>query len=139
MGRLAVGLAAVGAVLMLVAAGCGDDGGSESGGEPEFDIETITSRFPAYGPDQWEVPVGEVVRLTYTNEGAGKHDWTLLSEAIESKAEFDDGLVIAQVTPENLGGQDTITFTLDEPGTYQVICTIAGHFDVGMEGTLIAG
>lgn len=138
MGKLVVGLAAGVAVLMLVAAGCGDDGGSESGAEAEFDIETITSRFPAYEPDQWEVPVGDVVGLTYTNEGAGKHDWTLLSEAIESEAEFDDGLVIAQAEPENLGGQDTITFTLDEPGTYQVICTIENHFNDGMEGTLTA-
>ena len=131
-------LAAV-AALALVGAGCGDDGGSESLGEPEFDIETTTARFPAFEPDEWEVPVGEVVGLTYTNEGAGVHDWTLLSEAIESEAEFDEGLVIAQVEPENLGGQDTTTFKLDEPGTYQVICTIENHFDEGMEGTLTAG
>ena len=84
------------------------------------------------------MPVGQEVTLTYTNEGAGVHDWTLLSEAIESEAEFDDSLVVAQAEPENLGGQDTITFTLDESGTYQVICTIEGHFDVGMEGTVTA-
>ena len=31
-----------------------------------------------------------------------------------------------------------ITFTLDEPGTYQVICTIENHFNDGMEGTVTA-
>lgn len=33
------------------------------------------------------------------------------------------------------GGSSTGTFNLS-PGTYQVICTIPGHFVVGMEATL---
>lgn len=27
-------------------------------------------------------------------------------------------------------------FTVEEPGTYQVICALPGHFDAGMEGEL---
>ena len=30
----------------------------------------------------------------------------------------------------------TEKFTVDEAGTYQVICAIETHFDAGMEGTL---
>ncbi len=33
------------------------------------------------------------------------------------------------------GGSSTGTFNLP-PGTYQVVCTVPGHFVAGMEGTL---
>jgi uncharacterized cupredoxin-like copper-binding protein len=34
------------------------------------------------------------------------------------------------------GASTTESITIDEPGTYQVICALPGHFDEGMQGTL---
>ncbi|MFP5255319.1 MAG: plastocyanin/azurin family copper-binding protein [Acidimicrobiia bacterium] len=39
--------------------------------------------------------------------------------------------------PSSRSGESTTeAFTVDEAGTYQVICAISSHFDAGMEGTL---
>ena len=44
---------------------------------------------------------------------------------------------MAQVGNTAAGETNSASFTL-EPGEYQVICTIAGHFDAGMRGTVSA-
>ena len=36
-----------------------------------------------------------------------------------------------------IGSTGTLQFTPSTPGTYQFICTVAGHKEAGMVGTLI--
>ena len=35
------------------------------------------------------------------------------------------------------GQTRTIRFTIDQPGTYRIVCTVPGHADAGMAGTLV--
>jgi azurin len=50
----------------------------------------------------------------------------------------EDPRIIAHTAGLVAGGRsETITFTPPAAGTYTFICTVPGHFDLGMQGTLI--
>lgn len=91
-----------------------------------------------YTPDAWAVTAGEAFSIEFINDGGIDHDWTVLKldENIELADEFEESRVLLEVA--KVPGQEsrTETFTIDEPGTYQVVCTISGHFNTGMAGTL---
>ena len=58
----------------------------------------------------------------------------VLSSEIADEDEFSEDLVVFRTEAQT--GQ-TVTSTLAlQPGTYQVVCAIAGHFSAGMEGVL---
>ncbi len=74
------------------------------------------------------------VTITFNNVGTIEHNWSVLSSTISSDDEFTKDLVIFKVA--NISdGSSTGTFNLP-PGTYQVTCTLPGHFAGGVEGTL---
>lgn len=91
-----------------------------------------------YTPDAWTVAAGEAFTIEFINAGGVEHDWTVLKleEEIEKLAEFEESKVLLEVEKVPSHESRTETFTIDEPGTYQVICTISGHFNTGMAGTL---
>jgi uncharacterized cupredoxin-like copper-binding protein len=64
------------------------------------------------------------VTITFTNSSPIAHNLTIASPS---------GLVGA--TPTFTGGTKTLTVTL-KPGTYQFYCTVPGHRQAGMQGTL---
>ncbi len=72
--------------------------------------------------------------ITFNNLGPLEHDWSVLSSTISGDDEVAEDLVIFKVARVS-GGSSTGTFNLP-PGTYQVVCTVPGHFVAGMEGTL---
>ena len=119
--RIWLAIAAIG----FVVAGCGGGGSS---------IEATTTEY-AFNPSAWTVTAGEEVTLTLTNEGAEEHEWALLSEEIESEADFTEDKVIWEMEAAS-GASAQGTFTAPAAGIYQVVCVIPGHFDSGMEGTL---
>lgn len=129
-------LIAIGSVLVAVvlAAGCGGD---DEEGEASTSIEAEATEFE-FDPDTWTVPAGDQFSITLTNEGSIAHEWAVikLGEDIESEAEFEEDKVLLEVEAIDAGTSTTQTFTIAEPGTYQVICAIEGHFDAGMEGRL---
>jgi plastocyanin len=131
MGTLVVSGALV--VLALVLAACGSDDSGDRGGEAatSFNVEGMEFGFVA---DSWRVAANQDVTITFNNVGPLEHDWSVLSSTISSDGEFAEDLVIFNVARVS-GGSSTGTFNLP-PGTYQVICTIPGHFAAGMEGTL---
>ena len=69
------------------------------------------------------------------NDGTLLHDWAILSASITSETEFrpDDVIASTRVEP---GAVVILEFDAPPRGTYQIICTISGHFSEGMEGTL---
>ncbi|MBY5163590.1 cupredoxin domain-containing protein [Salsipaludibacter albus] len=91
-----------------------------------------------YTPDAWTVAAGEAFTLEFNNAGGVEHDWTALKleEDIEKLAEFEESKVLLEVAEVPSHESRTETFTIEEPGTYQVICTVSGHFNTGMAGTL---
>ena len=116
---------------MLVAAACGDDSGGAS-----TDLSTTATEFDFDG-NEWTVPAGEEFTIDFTNGGEVEHEWAVMNTEIDSEADFEEDKVLFEVEAIPAGESTSQSFTVDEPGTYQVLCAIEGHFDGGMEGTLI--
>jgi Cu+-exporting ATPase len=70
------------------------------------------------------VPAGEFVVLTLTNDDPVFHDWT-----VEGIANVGIGARPGQVS--------TIRFRIDQPGSYPYLCTMDGHAEAGLVGTLV--
>jgi uncharacterized cupredoxin-like copper-binding protein len=82
-----------------------------------------------FDPASVTVPAGRIVALTLQNFGQVEHDWLALEGG---EAAIVDAYVYADA-----GETTTGVFTLPE-GTYTVICTIPGHREAGMVGTVTA-
>lgn len=96
-----------------------DAAADATGGPHEIDV-TLTEF--AISPDEPAAPSGGPVSFTVTNAGAAEHDFTI------------DGVA----GTETLAAGDTATLKVDalEPGTYPVLCTLAGHDTAGMVASL---
>jgi plastocyanin len=118
---------------LLVLSGCGDDDGSAA----STSIEATASEFQ-FEPDSWTVPAGEEFTIDFENDGAVEHEWAVikLGEDLEAEADFAEEKVLFEVEAIPAGESTSQQFTVEEPGTYQVICAIETHFDAGMEGSL---
>ncbi len=74
-------------------------------------------------PNDVRVVAGEAVNLTVTNEGAAPHDFTVPDLGIR--------VVVAP------GQTKTVGFTASAPGSYDTLCTVPGHANLGMVGALV--
>jgi plastocyanin len=97
--------------------------GGSAGSASTLDIETASSGL-AYSSNSATAKAGKVT-VDFTNPQAIPHD-----VAIESSG----GEVIGQ-TETTAEGSDSTEVEL-EPGTYTYFCTVPGHREAGMEGTL---
>jgi plastocyanin/mono/diheme cytochrome c family protein len=103
----------------------GSGGSDEQAATPEASADgglTIEARDIAFSTDQLTVKPGDTI--TMTNAGSLEHDFTV------------DDLGIHEVTP---GNGDTVTITIPEdakPGDYEFYCSVPGHKQAGMVGTL---
>lgn len=77
-----------------------------------------------FQPDRIAVTAGEEVNLRVANTGAAFHDLTVPAADLMLDVEAGDAVV---------GG-----LRLDEPGTYEFYCSVPGHADAGMTGTIVA-
>jgi Cu+-exporting ATPase len=84
----------------------------------------VTSTLVDYNPAVIEVQEGETYRLVYSNESPMFHDFVI------------DGVWEAHANA-TAGGTGEFTFSIDEPGEYTFYCTVEGHADAGMRGTLV--
>jgi plastocyanin len=129
------------AVALLVAVplgACGDDDDAGGGdGAASTSIEATASEFQ-FDPDSWTVPAGEEFTIDFTNDGTVAHEWAVinLGDDLDSEADFAEEKVLFEVEAIPAGESTEQSFTVDEAGTYQVLCAIETHFDAGMEGTL---
>jgi plastocyanin len=134
MKQLRIGLTFVASGAILVLGACGDDDDDDGA---STSIEATASEFQ-FEPDSWTVPAGEEFTIEFENDGSTDHEWAVinLGEDIESEDDFAEEVVLLEVEALPAGEATEEQFTIDEPGTYQVICALEGHFDAGMEGTL---
>jgi len=112
----AVALAAVGLAGGVMAADRWVDAGASR--------LAVTARDTAYAPADLRVDAGRTVVLSFRNDDPIFHDWE-----VEGLANVDAGARPGQTR--------TIRFAIDEPGTYRILCTVPGHADAGMAGTLL--
>jgi plastocyanin len=112
-------IAALLVVMALALTACGGGGGAPApeplnvtlkGQDIKYDVTTITAK------------AGQVINVTYINEGALDHTFLI------------DGMV----TEQKAAPGQTINFSFTAPaaGTYQFYCDVAGHKEAGMVGTL---
>ncbi len=113
---VAVALAALGVAGVATAADRWIDGGATQ--------VSVVARDLRFEPAELTVEAGTTVVLSFTNDDPVFHDW----EA-EGLANVDAGA--------RPGQTQRIRFRIDDPGTYPILCTVPGHAESGMVGTLV--
>ncbi len=104
---------------------------------------TLTVSTLAFSPDVIEAEVGRPVRLTFRNQSSVLHDWSIMEIPVEGIWATDDGEMEDEGPAPDLhviaraGGTGYLEFTPTQAGTYQFICTVPGHKEAGMVGTLV--
>ena len=128
------GLALIAGACALVS--CGDDDDDSA----STSIEATATEF-AFDPAAWSVPAGEEFTVDFTNDGSIEHEWAVvvLGDDLLSEDDFTEDKVLFEIEVIDAGTSTSQSFTVDEPGTYQVICALDGHFDAGMVGSLTVG
>ena len=136
------------AILMLIAmmlAACGSSGTPAAPTTQELGLDAADIKFSV---TTLEVSANQPVRLSFTNSGTLDHDFTVAEISVSDvKMEGDmgmDGHAMGHMAdPPDLhiavrpGGTGVLTFTPTAPGRYEFECTVAGHKEAGMAGTLV--
>ena len=115
------------------------DGAATTGGDGAgTTIDATASEFQ-FEPNSWTVPAGQPFTVQFENGGTTEHEWVViaLGEDLESEADLTEGKILFEIEELPAGETTTQEFTIDEAGTYQVICAVPSHFDSGMEGSLV--
>ena len=117
------------AVFALIAVACGDDDSLDTS------LEVTATDFE-FTPNSYRLPANTEASLTFKNDGAVEHEWVIMTSPIDNESEFEEDLVLWEEEVE-AGEEKTVTIPPLEPGTYQIICGLEGHFTAGMEGELV--
>ncbi len=106
---------------------------------------TVTARDIAYAQKQLTLRAGVPTRLVFVNEGAIEHDITIpglsAGETADAhghqEASHDMGTMAAGTVhaTASVGDRAMVEF-IPKAGTYEFACTIPGHKEAGMVGTL---
>ena len=106
---------------------------------------TVTMKEFGFEPNVINVTAGTPVELTLINDGTLEHDFVI--EVISVKDVSTEGMEMDHMSGDHAeydlhsataaGATSTLTFTVTEPGTYKIICSVPGHLDAGMTGELI--
>ncbi len=94
----------------------------------------------AFAPNQYTVTAGSHVEVEIDVKGIVEHDFMIMKLGADVGEHFDEGDVpnIYWQVKIQPGEIHTATLTAPlEPGTYQIVCGMAGHLEAGMIGTLI--
>jgi plastocyanin len=104
----------------------GSSGASSSGGSSKLSLEANSGGQLAYNTKSLSASAGTVT-INFTNTSPIEHDVT-----VESASGQKVG-----ATPVFSGGSKTLTLSNLKPGTYKFYCSVPGHRQAGMEGTLV--
>lgn len=112
---------AAGAIALVVGlAACG--GGGPAGGAGEVKVVGEDYKFT---PAEVRVKAGQPVTIVLENKGRVEHDWAI------------EALKVAMNPIPRPGQTGRASFTPSQAGTFEIICTVAGHKELGMVGKLI--
>ena len=99
-------------------------GGGGGGGSQTVKVAADPSGQLHYTTTTLSAKAGKAT-FDFTNESPLSHDLTI----------EDKGGAKLGATPVFTGGSKSFTITL-QPGTYKFLCTVPGHAQAGMQGTL---
>lgn len=119
----------------LVAAGCGGPGA----GTPAAVTVTVRGTEFKFDPETVRAAADKPVRVVLVGAGQLEHDLEIgevpARNVRASAAEHAHGAkVAAHVQP---GKRAWVEFTPTAKGTYEIVCTVPGHKDAGMRGSLV--
>ena len=115
------------ALLLVVAAGCGDDDDTpgrtvtvKSGNE----VAVVAKEY-SFDPETIVLTGGGKLTVELDNQGTLAHNLRV----------FDGGTDLGG-TPTFAGGEPRTGTVEVEPGQYEILCTVGDHADLGMKGKL---
>lgn len=95
----------------------------EESATPEIRDIAVSSTEFTFNPSSIALTEGERVRVVFTNAGSAPHDFSIEGLGIKTR-------VIGA------GQTDSVEFTVPASGNYTFFCSVAGHRQAGMEGSL---
>lgn len=131
-------------LLLFLAAGLAVVGCARS---PQVTELTVTMTEFGFEPSELTVIAGQPVRMTLVNGGSLEHDFSIMEFPMQVGSgerlapEAGEHVMEMTMDPEfhssALAGESTTQeFTPTGPGAYEFFCTVAGHREAGMTGTL---
>ena len=108
------------------------------GNTPSTNIDLELSDF-RMTPDRLIVPAGSEISLHVSNTGSITHDFTVMEIGANVGDRYDqeDQNNVYWEIEVRSGETMTVQFlSPDEPGTYQIVCSMPGHVQAGMLGSL---
>lgn len=117
----------------------GDAGGASVASDPAGAL--------AYQQKTLQAQAGQAFAVNFNNPAPLPHNWVLVQpgqeDAVAAAATPNQGNVppgttgvIAAGAVQQTGGAEPIQVPALQPGTYSYICTVPGHYQAGMKGTL---
>ncbi len=107
---------------------------------PSKSVHVIMTDFQ-FTPSTYTVPAGQPISIQLTNNGAATHSFIIMKAGLHVQGHFTDAdksSVYWEEAAVPAGQSITATFTApDQPGNYQVVCGVPGHFESGMVATLV--
>ncbi len=123
------------------------DGNSYLEAAPKDALYLVEMTSFAFTPDVLEVSSGEVLEIAIQNTEPVLHDFTIDEIDADVHISYLGGTGIhGHADPENEAdvhfalsepGSGVVHLKANEPGEYVFYCTVPGHREAGMEGTLI--
>ncbi|MCX6534336.1 MAG: sulfocyanin-like copper-binding protein [Actinobacteria bacterium] len=128
------------ASVLIFSYGCGEDNDDTAGGSDSDGAITGVVKEWKVKVDQQKATAGEVV-FTVTNEGTIGHEFLVVkTDVADGEIELDGDhfseenaslLVIDEIGEFAKKTTESLTVTL-EPGDYQLVCNLPGHYENGM-------
>ena len=121
-------------VLFLVVGACGDRD-TAGGGDPSTRV--VNGSDFAFESDTFDVQAGREITVELRNRGAVEHTWTVLAAGVQAASAEDivPSDILSNVSA-SAAQSDSVTVVVPAAGSYQVICSVPGHLEAGMEATL---
>ena len=130
-------------VFTLLLAACGQ---SQPAASAPQALSVAAKEF-TFTPAALTVTAGQPVTINFQNSGSVDHDFSVreieISGEATSSGDASSGHMMGGTADQpklhvaaSAGGKSTLTFTPSKPGTYEYYCTVAGHKEAGMVGTL---
>lgn len=139
----------------LALTACGSDGPATSsiGGSNEVELTMVDIGFE---PDAVEVPAGEEITFSFTNDGKLEHEALIGTQEEQEDHEVEmNGEDMSEMSEDEMANMDDdghgdsaeaitvepgesaeLTHTFDEPGEYMIGCHVSGHWAAGMKVTV---
>ncbi len=128
--------AAAALILAGLLAGCSSGSGSSKG---PTETVTLTAKDMAFGAKEIKIEKGKTYKLVLQNDDAVEHDFAIekMPVKVGGSTHGDSHGSAALHVHAPAGKSESVEFTATESGSYQFVCTVAGHREAGMVGKLI--